>query len=120
MAQNKTLAEFVQGLPAKLYNKILEYTLTIDEDEVVIDENWKPPVQLQINRATRAEVAEKFYRDTEFVDRDRFGNILPLFFERLSQEHASKITKARTGVFPVFEKGTPRGDCVIKILTKQL
>lgn len=33
-----TLAELVQDLPAELYNIILEYTLTTDDEKVTIDE----------------------------------------------------------------------------------
>lgn len=33
-----TLAEAVQGLPAELYNNILDFVLTYDEDVVTIDQ----------------------------------------------------------------------------------
>lgn len=33
-----TLTELVQDLPAELYNNILEFTLTTDDEEVTIDE----------------------------------------------------------------------------------
>lgn len=117
MAQSKTLAELVQDLPAELYNNILDYTLAIDEDTAVITKDWKPPVQLQIDRATRAEVTEKFYRDTVFTYRDSgFNNHIPsLFFGVLCEKHASMITKFRVPGYPMYEKGTPRGDYFIGI-----
>lgn len=118
MAESKTLAELVQDLPAELYNNVLEYTLTIDEDEVVIDKNWKPHARLQINRATRAHVAKKFYQDTEFTDWDEVGSLLPLFFGTLSEEHASMITKIRLGDCVLFEQGTGRGDYLIELFTQ--
>lgn len=79
-----TLAELVQDLPAELYNNILEYTLTTDEDEVTIDKSeyfgisrnvkvanrladYQPPKQLQINRATRTAVMKMYYSSTRFL-----------------------------------------------------
>lgn len=99
MVPRKTLAEHVQDLPADLYYIIFDYTLTLDghmgiQHYAMITKKWKPPVQLQINRATRAKVAEKFYRDSFFTIRSgHYVDLLSLFFGRLSEEHASMITR---------------------------
>lgn len=37
-----TLAQAVQGLPAELYNNILDFVLTHDEDVVTIDQRGFP------------------------------------------------------------------------------
>lgn len=66
MAQ-RTLAEFVQDLPAELYNEILDLTLAVDTDAVTLDNNYKPPVQLQIDRFSRKVNARRYYRNTIFT-----------------------------------------------------
>ena len=61
------LSQRVQDLPPELFNMVLDYTTLTMDDEVVIAKDMKIPVGLHINRAVRAAIAEKFYRNTIFV-----------------------------------------------------
>lgn len=90
-----TLAEAVQGLPAELYNNILDFVLTPNDNVVTIEKgeylqvfsivdtllltcqvDYKPPAQMRISHATRTYFATNYYTKTVFhVKGDRTLNI---------------------------------------------
>ena len=95
MAQ-RTLAECVQGLPAELFNYVLDLTLTINADTFTLDNNYKPPVQLQIDRASREEIAETYYGETTFIiNRFRDFSKSAKFVESLPTEHVKLVKTIR-------------------------
>ncbi|KAK4618206.1 hypothetical protein CLAFUW4_12074 [Fulvia fulva] len=60
----------IQGLPQELYDMIRDFTLTLDTSEngnITINRDYKPPVQLQIDSATRNKIAQEYYANTTFT-----------------------------------------------------
>ena len=91
------LAEFVQGLPAELFNYILEYTLELDTPKaLVIDEFYRPPKQLQINSGSRQEIAAKYYSDTVFVITEETRDTFKHWLQSLALSHFEQITRVHT------------------------
>ena len=67
MASADQLARRVQALPRELYDHILDYTLTTPST-ITIERAYRPPPQLQIDRATRRIASRALYGpDTTFV-----------------------------------------------------
>lgn len=92
-----TLVKFVQGLPAELFNNILEYTLELDTPKaVVIDEFYRPPNQLQINSGSRSETAAKFYANTIFVVTEETRDIFEKWLKSLAAAHFEQIARVHT------------------------
>lgn len=48
-----TLIERLHALPPELYNEIYELTFTPTSTDIYVDEGYKPPATLQVDRATR-------------------------------------------------------------------
>lgn len=63
------LAQRVQDLPAELYDMVLEYTFTADEERVAISPYYKPLARLHVSRATRDLFAKNYYVRTRFFVR---------------------------------------------------
>ena len=61
MAAGENLAACLQKLPQELYDKIYEQVFTADSKERVIDKGYKPPAQLQVDRASREKFADSYY-----------------------------------------------------------
>lgn len=55
------LCERVHSLPPELFEEIKALVFTFDQAKVLIDEDYKPPVQSHISKATRQSFAEIFY-----------------------------------------------------------
>ncbi|GIZ41632.1 hypothetical protein CKM354_000493100 [Cercospora kikuchii] len=67
-AEAARFRELVHSLPIDLFDEIFDFFILVDEEgEVKIDRNYKPPVQLQIDWATREEFAEDYYKNTIFT-----------------------------------------------------
>ena len=60
------LAQRMQDLPVELYDMVLEYSFTADEERVGVSWSYKPPARLQVSRATRELFAKKYYSRTRF------------------------------------------------------
>lgn len=74
-----TTEELLQGLktlPQELYDMIRDRTFAYDFNagSRIIEKDYKPPVQLQIDRKIRAEFAEKYYGDKTSRWRVRAGD----------------------------------------------
>lgn len=95
MAQ-RTLAEFVQDLPPELYIEILDYTLAIATDPVTLDNTYKPPVQLQIDRFSRKVNARRYYRNTIFtINRFQDFRMSAKFLASLPKKHVKMVKTIR-------------------------
>ncbi|KAI5363358.1 hypothetical protein Slin15195_G107440 [Septoria linicola] len=62
--EDDALRERVQNLTPELFDMIFEFVLSINESKIEITSQYRPPVQLQIDRASRNRVAEEYYRKT--------------------------------------------------------
>lgn len=60
------LTDSVHALPPELFAQIRDLVLTFDSITTVIDEDYKPPLQLQLNAITRRHAASIFYQQTMF------------------------------------------------------
>ncbi|CAK1358145.1 hypothetical protein CB0940_07212 [Cercospora beticola] len=70
--------ELVHSLPVELFDEIFDFFMLVEEEgEVKIDRDYRPPVQLQVDWATREEFAEDYYKNTVFtgleLDKDYQG-----------------------------------------------
>ena len=62
------LSRRIQNLPQELYDKILDYTVSVDDiSEIEICRSYKPPAQLRINRVIRDREAANYYANTKFT-----------------------------------------------------
>lgn len=60
MATSDDLAELLQTLPQELFDKIYDNVFTADGGERLVDWDYKPPVQLQVDRGSRDKFAESY------------------------------------------------------------
>lgn len=61
------LATAIGSLPAELYNRIRQFTFTIEPERVHIDSRCKPPNILQVDRVSRRDLEVDYYKSTTFV-----------------------------------------------------
>lgn len=105
VAEMRTLGDCVQSLPQELQDMILDFTVAITPANVHIDEHYKPPVQLQINRATRSKAAATFYSDLSSRFEPVEGPSRPYmlkWIKSLSSENGSMVFRTL-----VSEKAAP-------------
>ena len=60
----------IQALPQELQDVILDYALSLDDDEdiaVAIDDDYRFPWQIQINSRTRKKVTQAYYTRSTFL-----------------------------------------------------
>ncbi|KAF2162682.1 hypothetical protein M409DRAFT_58094 [Zasmidium cellare ATCC 36951] len=61
------LAIRVQKLAPELFDEIFDLVFTLDDDpSVILTHDYKPPPQLQVDRASRATFAATYYPNTAF------------------------------------------------------
>lgn len=60
MATSNKLARLMQTLPQELFDKISDHVFTAEGEEHVVDWDYKPPLQLQADRASREKFAEPY------------------------------------------------------------
>lgn len=92
MNDNKSheLRELLQRVPQELYDNIFELVFTADHEVVRnITRDYKPPVQLQVSRATRELFAESYYGHGSSFS---LNENVKQWAERLPLEHFDKIT----------------------------
>lgn len=101
------LCELIGNLPQELFDQILELTLTIDkmpglddstDSTVTINEKYRPPAQLQLDRKTRQRALKAFYRRTAFEvfkSTTHRRAILVRWLRSLPVELAAEIEKIR-------------------------
>lgn len=91
------LAQRVQNLPAELYDMVLEYTFTADEERIEITLAYKPPAQLQVSRATRELFAQDYYTTTRFVVPVwAHPMVVDRFVTSLSMAHVKLLLESRS------------------------
>lgn len=56
-----SLTELVHDLPPELFNHIQDLVFTATESIVILNDGYKPPVSLQVSKATRRRFAQSFY-----------------------------------------------------------
>lgn len=61
LSQMDELAHRVQALPAELFNAVLEKFFEFEIPECLVTQDYRPPVQLQINRYWRRTYADSYY-----------------------------------------------------------
>lgn len=67
MASDIDIEDRIRRLPQELQDLILDFTLIPSARTVNINESYRPPWQLRINRRSREIVAMTYYRDTTFI-----------------------------------------------------
>ncbi|KAK4494796.1 hypothetical protein PRZ48_014152 [Zasmidium cellare] len=103
------LAEHIQDLPPELFDMILDFVLTPSQTHPSLIA-YKPPVQLQISRSTRATFAARFYPLTTFTVPCKSYDLMAYFCDslpdthRLSIKHALALDAGRGGS-AVFHAG---------------
>ena len=53
-------------LPWELYDYVYDLTFSNARDYAIIDSDYRPPANLQVNHGTRIQTAQQYYADTEF------------------------------------------------------
>lgn len=65
--ESTTMGLKIQRLPKELQDSIIDLTSILDvPTSVFVNDSYKPPVALQLNRRIRAKYAEKYYSTTVF------------------------------------------------------
>lgn len=93
MAPSDELTALLRTLPQELFDAVREFVFTADPGERVVEEDYKPPAQLQVDRSTRARFAEAYYGDGAVF-------CFPAGLERawlnaIPNAHFDKITRMR-------------------------
>ena len=82
--------EQIQSLPQELQNIVLEHYFSLgNAKSVPVDGSYKPPIQLQINRATRQAFAREYYSGSTFTFNER--SVIFLWLKSLTAEHHDYI-----------------------------
>lgn len=97
------------SLPRELYDEIFNFTLVCNAGHEtfpsaskkgpsitngqLIDESYKPPVQLALNRRIRQETLEQFYRDTTFIFADH--SVMIRWMQSLPADAMAEIKQVR-------------------------
>lgn len=108
------LAEYVQDLPAELFNNIFEYVLETETPKaVVIDELYRPPRQLQVNSGSRQEIAAKYYSNIIFIMTEETRDIFQHWFQSLALSHFEQTARVHAYKPPSKSLGTAgnNSDC---------
>ncbi|KAK3617435.1 hypothetical protein LTR22_026731, partial [Elasticomyces elasticus] len=97
-----TLSVHLQALPVELQDEI--YTLTFTAAPIVryIDETYKPPALLQVDRASRTLFAKSYYGHVlvfECADTSMISGktVMSSWFHSLTEEHQALIRRLRKG-----------------------
>lgn len=56
----------LEDLPPELYDKIYNDVFTADQSQRLITPEFRPPIQLQVSKATRAKFAQSYYSKSRF------------------------------------------------------
>lgn len=59
--KSEELSDFLQDLPQELYDKIYDEVFTAEPAERTVTSKYKPPVQIRVSRASRAQFARSYY-----------------------------------------------------------
>lgn len=105
----QSIPDRLGNIPQELYDKILLFSLVYDAggemfpsatangspitNAQYIDNSYRPPVQLAINRKIRQDTTQKYYRDTTFILSDH--GVLQKWVRSLSREAMAEIKEAR-------------------------
>lgn len=64
---SQTLRAHIQNLPQELFDDIYELVFTPTSTIVDINRDYRPPVQLQVSKASRESFADRYYGNTTFT-----------------------------------------------------
>lgn len=84
----EAMRERLESLSQELYDMIFKEVFTAKEHTHIINNDYKPPVQLQLNRSTRAAFGESYYsKDSKWVfdNLDSLHYFLPAWYTSLPQ-----------------------------------
>ncbi|KAF2158462.1 hypothetical protein M409DRAFT_31040 [Zasmidium cellare ATCC 36951] len=97
--------ERIQALPQGLQDHILDFTLIPHSKVIAIDETYKPPWQLAVNRRTGEVVAEAYYGGSTFISQvlenpkrqasELRSDVLHKWLSSLCPKHKRKIVSIR-------------------------
>lgn len=103
------LATRVQDLPVELYNDILDLMLTPDAKFVTIKDDYEPPTQLQISRATRERFAVRYYSPP--IAFAYYSTLwLCRWLKSLPKEHCSNIAR----IFQLYFSRVAKPEAVVR------
>ncbi|EME40804.1 hypothetical protein DOTSEDRAFT_27409 [Dothistroma septosporum NZE10] len=90
----------IQGMAQELRDMIFDFVLTVDmpdDNNITIDEDYEPPVQLQINSATRKSIGQRYYTHTIFTFLNFYdGEALCMsWIDSLSPENQQQLNQVR-------------------------
>lgn len=91
------LHHLLHGLPQELFDKIYDLTFAVDPTTAMdIGRFYKPPVQLQINHATREDFAKRYYASEagfRLKDRPESSTTLFRWLSTLPASHQRRIDR---------------------------
>lgn len=93
MASFDRLSSLLHALPTELYDEIYKLTFTPRTDKIDLTKSYRPPNELQVDRAHRAEFARKYYSTTRFVTDDE--DVLCTWLASLRPEEGKLLTDVR-------------------------
>ena len=87
--------DLMRALPQELFTEIydLVFATPLKDHCVRIDQDYKPPVQLQVDRTSRAAYAESYYSNTTFVLDD--SDLGSSWGQSLERQHFDSICHFR-------------------------
>lgn len=94
-----------------MQDEILELTLVLRPTTVAVNRKYRPPWQLQVNRATGKKVAENYYATSTFFVKDqddRVTRVLGFWLKSLTEEHHNAIVCIQAYVPTPFDD--PKAD----------
>ena len=93
--KRQTLNDRIQALPQELQDIIRDYTLDYPTTPIAImmSYDYRPPINLQINRAIRSTFASTYYTNTTFHSSN--SKLLTKFVTALSPEHRDLLESIR-------------------------
>lgn len=95
-----SLDDRIQALPQELQDGIVEAFLAVDSSATVkISPNYKPPMQLQVNRRLRSIFAKTYYSNSTFQFKDHV--VTSRWLLSLEFEHRACIQNIRY-ILPPF------------------
>ncbi|KXS95453.1 hypothetical protein AC578_4727 [Pseudocercospora eumusae] len=97
MSSAPTLEERIQTLAQELQDMIFDFTVSFDPGVITIDDKWKAPWQLQINRATRAKISKTYYGRFSFRISSRCDSVVMFgrWLDMLGKSERALITNLR-------------------------
>ncbi|EME80099.1 uncharacterized protein MYCFIDRAFT_77881 [Pseudocercospora fijiensis CIRAD86] len=95
------LHDLLHTLPQELFDKIYDMTFAVNPAATIaVDESYKPPVQLQISRATREDFAKRYYgSQAGFRSKDMRDRKVFQWLSNLPANHQRRISRIDLATF---------------------